>query len=229
MALLREIAAGLLVLSFVATPTPAAPAEILGTIVIAEGASNWGTSVAAGTTVFSGDKLSTSDTGGLQVRTAAARLQLSKASTAIVSETEGTPTGTLLRGGAAFSTAHAKAFALNISSAVIRPKSDDPTVGEAALLTEKQFVIKCTRGALTISVGDDTRIIPEGSAYRVVLDAALSSDAQDQPPPRGAGAEGTSHGRHRAGAFSWYAVGAIAAGVVTVLAVQEALESPDRP
>ena len=80
------------------------------------------------------------------------------------------PTATLLRGTGTFSTSNANAFALNALTAVIKPKSDEPTVGEVTVLSEKQLLVKCSRGALTITVGDDSRVIPEGSAYRIVLD-----------------------------------------------------------
>lgn len=229
MARMREIVAGILTFCLVAAPTFGTPAEVLGTIVTADGASNWGAGITSGTTVFSGDKLATSDTGGLQLRTAAARLQLAKASIATIGQTEGIPSATLLRGAAAFSTANARAFALNVSNAVIRPKSDEPTIGEVAVLGERELVVKATRGALTITVADDSRVIPEGSAYRVVLDPTLSDEEQDQPPPQGAGAKGGVHmprvaGRSR---FVWYATAVVA--ILTIIAIHEALESPDRP
>ena len=229
MARLREIVAGFLAISLVTAPMMGATVEILGTIVTAEGARVSGADVAPGTTVFSGDQLATSDRGSLLVRTAAARLQLDKASVATIDRTQGTPTATLLRGAAAFSTANAKAFALNISNAVIRPKSDAPTIGEVAVLGQKQLVVKCTRGALTITVGDDSREIPEGSAYRVVLDPALSGDSQDQPPPQGAGTKGNHRMPRLAGRsrFVWYATAGVA--ILTLIVVHEALESDDKP
>lgn len=229
MARWREIVAGVLAFCMAAMPLMGAPAEILGTIVTAEGASVWGAGVAPGTTVFSGDKLATSDAGSLQVRTAAARFQLEKASIATIDRTQGIPSATLLRGAAVFSTANANAFALNVANAAIRPKSDIPTIGEVAVLSVKVLVVKCTRGALTITVGDDSREIPEGSAYRVVLDPTLSGDPQEQPPPQGAGAKGNTRmpriaGRSR---FMWYAIGGVA--ILTYFALDEVLESPDRP
>jgi hypothetical protein len=89
------------------------------------------------------------------------------------------------------------------------------------------LMVKCMRGALTITVGDDSRVIPEGSAYRIVLDP--SEEAQDQPPPQGAGSKGSGRAPIAAAKskFVWYATAAVA--VVTILAVQEVLESPDRP
>ena len=226
----ESVAAGLALL-MAAAPMLGAPADMLGVIVTANGASNWGAGVPAGTTVFSGDKLSTSATGSLQVRTAAARLQLAKDSIATIAETDGIPAATLLRGAAVFSTANARGLALKVSSAVIRPKSDEPTIGEAAVVGEKELLVKCAKGALTITVADDSRVIDEGHAYRVVLEP--TNEAQQQPPPRGVGGKTVGQPPKPAGRsrFLWYAVGAAAAlvAVVTLLAADEALESPDRP
>jgi hypothetical protein len=182
-----------------------------------------------GTTVFAGDNLSTADAGSVQLRTNAARFLLGSASTATVNEASGTAEATLLRGSATFSTANAKGFALNAITAVIKPKSDDATIGQVTVLGKSQLLVKCTRGVLTISVGDDSREIPEGSAYRVVLDPSDNEEAQDQPPPQGAGTKGTG-GRPLKAAkskFVWYAVAAV--GIVTFLAISESVESPDRP
>jgi ferric-dicitrate binding protein FerR (iron transport regulator) len=181
-----------------------------------------------GTTVFSGDKLSTAESGSVQLRTGNARFLLAASSSATVSEDSGIPAARLLRGSATFSTANAKAFALTAATAVIRPKSDEATIGQVTILAEKQLLVKCTRGALTITVGDDSRVIPEGSAYRIVLEPA-NEEAQDQPPPQGAGTKGSAGAPRVAGSskFVWYAVAA--ATLLTVWAVHEALESPDRP
>jgi hypothetical protein len=96
------------------------------------------------------------------------------------------------------------------------------------VLGEKELLVNCTRGALTITVGDDSRVIPEGSAYRIVLEPS-AEEAQDQPPPQGAGSKGTGRpplmaARSR---FVWYATAAVA--LLTVFAIHKALESPDRP
>lgn len=224
---LREIAAAFLACSLLITPAWGASISALGTVVAADRASVSGTGAAVGTTVFAGDKLSTLDSGSMQLRAGAARFLLSEASIATVSEADGVPTANLLRGTATFSTASAKAFALMVSTAVIRPKSDLPTIGQAGLLDAKHLLVKCTRGALTITVGDDTREIPEGAAYRIVLDP--NEEAQDQPPPQGSGTKGSGRPPLMAAKsrFVWYAVGAVA--IVTFLAVQEAVESPDRP
>jgi ferric-dicitrate binding protein FerR (iron transport regulator) len=225
----REIAAAILTSCLLMTPVWGASAGALGTVVASDRASVGGAGAAVGTTIFSGDKLSTADAGSVQLRTSAARFMLAASSMATVDEDGGMPEARLLRGTATFSTANVKAFALNASTAVIKPKSDEPTVGQVTMLSAKQLLVKCTRGALTITVGDDSRVIAEGSSYRIVLDPSESEEAQNQPPPEGAGAKGSGRPPLMAAKskFVWYAIAAVS--VATILAVQEALESPDRP
>jgi hypothetical protein len=132
---------------------------------------------------------------------------------------------TLTGGTATFSTANSKAFALHVASAVIRPNSDQPTIGQVTVLNPKELIVRSTRGSLSIAVEDDVREIPEGAAYRVVLDP----NAADPQGPRGAGSKGYGRPPIKAAKsrFIWFAVGITA--VVTVWALHEAFESPDRP
>jgi hypothetical protein len=229
MARSREIVAACLATCLLMTPVWGASTSALGTVVASDRASIGGADAAVGTLIFSGDNLSTADAGSVQLRTGSARFMLAASSTATVDENGGTPAATLVRGTATFSTANAKGFALNVMSAVIRPQSDEATVGQVTVLGPKQLLVNCTRGALTITVGDDTRVIAEGSAYRVVLDPSESEEAQNQPPPQGAGSKGSGKPPIMAAKskFVWYAIGATA--LVTILAIHAALESPDRP
>lgn len=229
MARSREIVAAFLASCLLMAPVWGASASPLGTVVASDRASVGGTGAAIGTTIFAGDSLSTGDAGSVQLRAGAARFQLSASSAATVSEEGGMPRATLLRGSATFSTANAEAFALSAWTAVIRPRSDEPTIGQVTVLGEKQLLVKCVRGALTITVGDDSRVITEGSAYRIVLDPTADEEAQSQPPTEGAGGKGAGKPPISAGTskFVWYATGAVV--LITLIAIHKALESPDRP
>lgn len=229
MARSREIVAAFLASCLLMTPVWGATESALGMIVASDRASVGGTGAAVGTTIFAGDNLSTADSGSMQLRAGGARFQLSASSAATVSEEGGMPRATLLRGSATFSTANALAFALKASKALIQPNSDKPTIGQVTMVSEKELLVKCLRGSLTINVDGDSRVIPEGSAYRVLLDPAANEAAQSQPPTQGAGGKGYGKPPVSAGTskFVWYAIGGVT--IVTILAVQEALESPDRP
>ena len=211
----------LLVSPLYATPTPSAS---FGTIVFADRAHVGFAQASVGGTVFRGDRLSTEQTGSVQVRAGAARLLLASASSATLSEDDTNPSATLTRGTATFSTANSNAFALHALTAVIRPTNNQPTVGIVSVVGAKELTVKCTRGSVTIAVEDDVREIPEGSGYRIVLDP--NADPQG---PRGAGTKGYGGPPVKAAKskFIWYAIGVTA--VVTAIVLYKVFESGDKP
>ncbi len=227
MSRLREALAALVSSSLLITPVWGAPSSSLGTIVYADRAHMGAAPASAGATVFGGDRLSTEQSGSIQVRAGAARLLLSGASSATLATDEATPAAILTRGSATFSTANSKAFALRVASALIRPNTDQPTIGQVTVLGPKELVVKSTRGSLTVTVEDDVRVIAEGAAYRIVLDSPATASAPQGP--RGAGGRNSGGPPIKAAKskFIWYAIGVTT--LVTVWAVHEALESEDRP
>jgi hypothetical protein len=197
----------------------------MGTVVSAHLAHVGTADASVGTTVFAGDQLNTEQAGSLQLRAGAARFVLTAASGVTWGAEDGMPYATLTRGGAAFSTANARAFALKAGTAILRPQSDRPTIGDVTIWGPKELVVRCSRGALTIAVDDDVRVISEGTAYRVILDPEAASRAAEPPSP-------ASWGQNRPirpgkSKFLWYAIGFTA--LVTAIAVYFAWESPDRP
>src|SRR5467141_1166277 len=221
----KSLLALLVSASLVTAPVWAAPSSSLGTVVYAERAHVGAAQASVGTTVFSGDRLSTDQYGSMQVRAGAARLLLSSYSSATFFQEDASPVATLAFGSATFSTANSNAFALHVATAVIRPKTSQPTIGQVTVLNPKELIVKSTRGSLTIAVEDDVREIPEGGAYRVVLDP----NAADPQGPRGAGSKGIGGPPIKAAKskFMWYVIGATA--VITYIAFTEEFESPDRP
>lgn len=220
----RALIATLLSLSLLISPLWATPSAVFGTVVFVNRARVGSANASVGATVFGGDRLTTDEVGSIQIRAGAARLLLASSSAATLSQDDASPAATLTSGTATFSTANSKAFVLHVASASIRPNTDQPTVGKVIVLNPKELVVKSVRGTLQIAVEDDVREIPEGEAYRVVLDP--NADPQG---PRGAGTKGMGGPPIKAAKskFIWFAV-AIAAGV-TILVVHEALESDDKP
>lgn len=215
----------LLSLALLISPLWAAPSTALGTVVFANRARVGAADTSVGATVFSGDQLSTDQVGSVQIRAGAARFLLGRSSTATLAQDETTPSATLTAGTATFSTANSKAFVLHVATAVVRPSSDQPTVGKVIVLGPKELLVKSIRGSLQIAVEDDVREIPEGAAYRVVVDP----NPPEPQGPRGAGTKGMGGPPIKAAKsrFIWYAV-AITAGV-TVWVGYEAFESADKP
>jgi hypothetical protein len=222
---IKNLVAAFTSLTLLITPLYAHPSSSLGTIVYVDRAHVGAAEASVGATLFSGDRLTTETTGSVQVRAGAARLLLSSASSATLHQDEVSPFATLTIGSATFSTANSRAFALHVGSAVIRPNTDQPTIGQVTVLNSKELVVKSMRGSLSIAVEDDVRVIPEGAGYRIVLDP----NAADPQGPRGAGTKGIGGPPIKAAKskFIWYAIG-VTAGI-TWWAVHEVFESPDRP
>ena len=230
----RSRAAVSVVLSFlfIVSSSMGASAPPLGTITSALGAHVGAANATVGATVFGGDKLSTQQTGTLQVRAGAARLMLSGASIATIADSDGTPSATLQQGTAIFSTANAKAFVLRASTAEIRPETNAPTVAQVTYVNAKELIVRSTRGSMAITVDDDTKYVPEGMAYRVILDpdsypgAVAASDPQG---PAGAGAKGSRGAPRRAGRSRFLLIAIVITSVATGVALYEVLQSPSRP
>src|SRR5260370_5932430 len=130
----RSLLALLVSFSLLTTPVWAAPSSSLGTLVYADRAHVGSAQASVGATVFSGDRLSTDQTGSAQVRAGSARLLLSGSSIATLSHEAASPAATLIMGSATFSTANSKAFSLHVSSPVITPNTDHPTIPQVTIL-----------------------------------------------------------------------------------------------
>jgi len=228
----RHVVAAILVIAIGITPGWGATGPAFGTVVAAEGANVGGGNLSAGTTVFGGDRLFTTGTGSVQVRAGAARLLLSGNSAAVLGKDEISPAASLTRGTAVFSTATSKAFVMHVGNMAIRPGTDNPTVVQVSVVGPKQLMVRSTRGSVSVAVDDDVRVIPEGMAYRIVLDpteAELAAAAAADQDPQGVGSGRRAGRPRRAGRnrFIWFAIGTTA--LVTYFALSEAMESPDRP
>ena len=170
----RVILAVILSFSLPQTSLSRASSSSLGAIVYADRAHLGAGNASAGTTIFPGDKLRTEPAGSLQIRAGAARLLLSGSSSTTLTLENDRLGASLTTGSAVFSTANSRAFTFHVGAAVIRPSTDLPTIGQVMVLNPKEFLVKSIRASLRIAVEDDLREIPEGAAYRIMLD----------PPPR---------------------------------------------
>ncbi len=223
---IRGIISTVLSLSLTASPAFAAPSTAIGTIVAAERAHVSDAAASIGATIFGGERLSTEAEGALQIRTGASRFYLSASSAATLTAEGSVASATLQRGTAVFSTLTAQGFAVRAAQAQIRPQADGPTVGQISIVGPKELLVTSRRGALAITVEDETQIVPEATSYRVILDPPAESAAQG---PRGAGTKGMGRAPRPAAKNKFLLVALIVTVTVTAIAIHEALESPDRP
>jgi len=207
---------------------PASPSTALGTVEAAERARASETALSAGTTLFGGERLVTDAQGGMQARIGNARIYLGAASSATLASEGGVPSATLTAGTLVFSAASANSFELRAADAQIRPQSNVPTVAQVTLIGPKEMIVTSRRGPLSITIGEETKLIPEAGSYRVLLDPPAMPDVQG-PGPRGAGA-GAGAPQKSARSRDRILILLLAASAgMTVFAVHEIFESPSRP
>lgn len=230
MQILRTIFAAVLAASLVTMPALGAPsASSLGTVIAAERAHVGDATAEIGTTVFGGDRLSTEMQGSVQVRAGKARLLLLGATSAVINDVEGSPSAKLLHGTATFSTGNANAFTLFASNAIVRASSNAPTIGQVSYLNERELVVRATRGGLMVTVDGESQLIAEGTAYSVLLDQPADPGQGPAGAGSGKGTWGKGGGPLKAGRSRFLILATAVTGVITYIAISEALESPDRP
>jgi hypothetical protein len=221
--LLRVTSAVIVSFTLTSTSVHGATSANLATVVSAERAHVGRAAASVGTTVFTGDSIETERLGSMQLRAGAARLVLGGESRVVWGAEAEMPAATLNTGSATFSTANSKAFTLRAGTAVVRPTGEEPSVGGVTILNPKELTVHCTRGSLTLTVIDDSLVVPEGTSYHIVLDPDGNPNAND-PKAWGGNQQPRKSGRNR---FLFFLIAATAVGLA--IAIHQALESPEVP
>jgi hypothetical protein len=179
----------------------------------------------AGSTIYDGDRLSTEAGGVLRITGLAVTLQLNAQSTLLFRQPaspEGSIVAELSSGTLVFSVARAGNIAVVADDALIRRVADASTIAQIRVVNPKELRIYAQRGALELSYHGESEVIPEGAAYRVLLDPSekdlgVTSESEDA---------GEKPAKLRP-KFLLFAIG-VAAGVAIPMLTRN-FESPDKP
>ena len=169
----------------------------------------------AGTNIYDGDRLGTEDKGTLSLRTGPVQVNLLANSVLVMNRGTSGLNPRLERGTVVFSTIGAEQLEVRAADVRVRPQSPVPTVGQLTL-GDCDLVVTSRTASLEVIAGNETKIVEEGKSYRVFLDRPCASSNARRPPIM-------------AGHSRFLQITLIAVGTATVIAVDEALESPDRP
>jgi hypothetical protein len=196
----------------------------LGMVTHAERAHVGEAAASEGSTVFDGDQLSTEAGGALRITGPSLRLQLDAQSILTLrrpADAEDGLEADLASGTLVFSVAQNGSITVVANDALIRPAASAATLAHIRVVNLKELRIYAQRGALEFSYHGESEVIPEGAAYRVLLDpsekeaVALESDPSNQKPAR-------MHYK-----FLFIVIG-IAVGVAIPVVMHDQ-ESPDKP
>ncbi len=220
----RRLLAFLLAFLLLSMPSRARD-DSVGLISGASGARIASGLVSAGATIFDGDRLSTAEEGFVDLRSGPSRIYLFGQSTATLHGTPKSLKAELAAGSLAFSTTLVEAVTVQAGGAMIRPAADALTSAQVKILGPANLLITARSGALQFSYRGESQVLQEGRMYRIALDLSAAPSAGAS-----AGDNPTQPGGRQGKFFKIVFIGAGAAFVgVTIWAIHEALESPDRP
>jgi hypothetical protein len=222
-------------------PAFAAQNPTAGVVLEADHTLTGNAPVTAGASVFSGDVLNTDSEGHAQVRIGQTRFQLLPNTEAAFLSSERGPVAELRRGSLIVSDNASQTFRVYASDVLVAPTSDRPILGQITIESPCEVKIASEHGRLEATVGRETKTIEEQHSYSVrpeysVRDTRMPAISPDDD----AFHRGHNHAtcaaapQHHAlkvpvvpSHFTLLVGGGI--GIITVIGVKEALESPDRP
>jgi hypothetical protein len=221
------------------TQPPSNPA--LGLVAQSASAHIGNAAAAEGATVYSGDYLSTEDTGSLLIRVGSLSLELQASSAAHIYRAPYGAIVELNRGTAIYTTPGGHENLVIVASDVrATPVLSLADLGSVTMDDPCNITVKNLRGQVNVQVGSESRLIEEGKAYRVHAENEisyreyLSPDASDyhryhdhRPCAPIVMAKGKPPLAPGHDPFVYLATGT--GVVITWITVTEALESPARP
>jgi len=199
------------------------------------------TTLTDGSTVYSGDFLSTEEGGALLVRMGALSLELQGSSAAHIFRTPYGAIAELDRGTAIYTTPGGRENLVIVASDVrVTPVLAVADLGRVSLDDPCNVTVYSQKGQADVQVGSESHFVEEGKAYRVRAENTISyreyvsPDADDYHSYHGhkpcAPVQMVKgHAPIAAGQSRFLLVTSIVTGAATIIAVSEALESPSRP
>jgi hypothetical protein len=199
----------------------------LGIVTHAERAHLGQVEASVGSTIYDGDRLSTEIGGLLRISNVALTLQLGTGSSLTLRRAappEDNFQAELGSGTIIFSAGQTANITVLAYDASICPAAHASTIAQIRIVSPTELRVYAQRGALSFSYHGDSKIIPEGAAYRVLLD----------PPEREVDAasesgQGTKSPTKVHAKFVLLVIGMAAGGVIPMTRHHHHLESPDRP
>lgn len=208
----RILAVGLSYLLLgVALPGQTAPA---GVVLQSASARLNTVDVAAGTTVFDGDRIETQSKGTLSVRSGQIQLTLPEESTLWMNHENSVLAPRLQRGTVIFRAENGVGVEIIADDVHVRPHAPMLTVGQVTL-DDCYVVVTARTQSLDVTAGKETKLLEEGKSYRVTRVGSCGA-AQNRAP--------LAVGQSR-----FYLFATVAVVGATFAGIYRALESPDRP
>ncbi len=126
-------------------------------------------------------------------------------------------TANLTRGEVVLTSGQGQKFSLLADGATIQPNTSEPTVAQVTWVSPKELLVMSRKGALQVSLGDETKTVAEGASYRMVIDPAAAAASK---PAAGPTPQNTQTAGSNTFLFILLGVAAAAVAVGVILAVE---------
>jgi hypothetical protein len=229
------------VVSSNAQTQPNTAAAALGLVARAQKAHIGELPLTEGSTIYSGEYVSTEDEGSLLIRMGGLSLELQSSSAAHVYRTPYGAIAELDRGTAVYTTPGGGENLVIVASDVrVTPVLTAADIGRVTINDLCNVTVASQRGKADVRVGSESHYVEEGKAYRVHAENEISYHQWVSPDvdnyheyhshkPCAAIKTVKGNAPVAAGQSRFMLVTGIVAGGLTVWAVTEAMESPSRP
>jgi hypothetical protein len=216
-------------------------AVALGLVAKTSGGQIGSAAASEGSSIYSGDELSTSDDGALLVRVGVLSLELQKSTTVHIYRAPYGAVVELDRGSVLYTTPGGAQNVVIVASDVrVTPVLSSADFGRVTIDDPCNVTVQSQRGEANVQVGSEKRTVDEGKAYRVRAESSLtyrkylSPDANNyhdyhEHIPCAAAAIPQGNAPIAAGQSRFLLVTATLVGAGTGVGIYKALESPDHP
>jgi hypothetical protein len=238
----RPLIMGMMITCLVVGPSYPGQNQATGVVLDAKGAHVGEAQLTNGASLFSGDVVSTESEGHAQLRVRQTRFEFIGQSDGAFFPGANEAIAELRHGTLVVALSNPdERFEVFASDVRIVPKNWRPVLAEITVNSTCDVQIKVVHGNLEATTGKETKTLEEGHAYDVTPEFSVNDSRNPAISPEASEYHrGHQHstcalaaklGSRPAAAARSHFVELISTvtGVITILALQEALESPDRP
>jgi hypothetical protein len=175
---IQSCLAAIVALTLITIPSFAANEKPLGLVTQAEAAHLGNAPVVIGTSVYTGDTLTTDEGGAVRMRVGGSQFYLLASSAATLSVNSSTVNASVDRGTVGFTSNGEDQIALEIPEGILRAANGQPAYGQVTILSPLEVIISAYRGTLVLDNDGELHEIPAGKSYRVTMDLEPASKPQ---------------------------------------------------
>lgn len=209
--------------SLATLPVMGAGEKPLGVVIQAERARLDNAEASRGATVYSGDSFGTDTGGALRLSIGSGQIYLPASSAATLTSGSNLAHLTLTRGSITLATPASGQLEVETPAGIVRGADGQAASGQVTLVNPQEMIVSAYRGNLILDNDGELHTIPEGKAYRIVIDQEPdAAPVQDNYPQ-------DVHRAKKRKKLAFYLILTGAAALISYGAWSELSESPSKP